>query len=102
MRSVLVEPVNYSKLEEYYDNLALLRDTITIPDYPELKAELDVFKSDFTLDGGADYSLQVGQQSGIQALCLVTYDLGPELYHRQPTIYYSFDRELMGDVHFSW
>ncbi len=93
MRSVLVEPVNYSKLEEYYDNLALLRDTITIPDYPELKAELDVFKSDFTLDGGADYSLQVGQQSGIQALCLVTHDLGPELYHRQPTIYYSFDRD---------
>ena len=84
-------------------NLALLMgDTITIPDYPELQAELDVFKSDFTLDGSADYSLQVAQQSGIQALCLVTYDLGAELiYRRQPSIYFSYDRDLMGDMHFS-
>jgi predicted phage terminase large subunit-like protein len=105
MRRVLVERVKYSKLEASYENLALLmeEDAITIPDYHELQAELDVFKSGFTFDGSADYSAQVAQQSGIHALCLVTYDISAALIHfrRQPSVYYSFDRDLIGDVHFS-
>lgn len=70
---------------------------ITIPAYPELQAEIDVFKSDFTFDGKADYSLQVAQQSGVQALCLVTYDLSAELMNalRRPSVYYNYDRDLI-------
>ncbi|MGA3198654.1 MAG: hypothetical protein ABSD89_04535 [Halobacteriota archaeon] len=77
---------------------------IAIPDYPLLQAELDVFKSDITLDGNADYSLQVAQQLGIHALCLVTYDLSWELlyYRTQPSVYYNYDRYLERDVRFSW
>jgi hypothetical protein len=83
MRGVWVERVKYSKLEASYENLALLmeEDAITIPDYHELQAELDVFKSGFTFDGSADYSAQVAQQSGIHALCLVTYDISAALIH---------------------
>jgi hypothetical protein len=93
-----------SKLEDSYENLALLMEMITIPDYRLLQAELDVFKSGITFDGSADYSLQVAQQSGIHALCLVTYDLSWELlyYRRQPSVYYNYDRYLEGDVRFSW
>ena len=103
MRRVYVERVKYSKLADSYENLALLREMITIPNYPGLQAELDVFKSGLTFDGSADYSLQVAQQSGIHALCLVTYDLSAELLHyrRQPSVYYNYDRYLEGDVHFS-
>jgi hypothetical protein len=38
------------------------------------------------------------EQSGIHALCLVTYDLTPELIDdlRQPSIYYSYDPDLVG------
>jgi hypothetical protein len=45
--------VKCPKLEASYENLALLmeEDVITIPDYHELQAELDVFKSGFTFDG---------------------------------------------------
>ena len=100
-----MERVKYSKLEASYENLALLmeEDAITIPDYHEPQAELDVFKSGFTFDGSADYSAQVAQQSGIHALCLVTYNVSAALIHfrRQPSVYYNFDRHLMGDVHFS-
>lgn len=73
-----------------------------IPDFPELRAELDVFKSAPTFDGSADYTLQAAQQSGIQALCLVTYDLGFELYTDQPSIYLNYDPDVVGgDMHFS-
>ncbi|MGB9371391.1 MAG: hypothetical protein WCB79_05620 [Halobacteriota archaeon] len=60
-----------------------------------------MFKSGFTFDERADYSLQVAQQSGIHVLCLVTHDLSAEPIHyrRQPSIYYSYDRYLIGDVH---
>jgi hypothetical protein len=105
MRGVWVERVKYSKLEAFYDNLALLMEegVITIPDYHELQAELDVFKSGFTFDGNADYSAQVAQ-SGIHALCLVTYDISAALIHfrRQPSIYFSYDQDLIGgNMHFS-
>jgi len=102
MQGVWVERVKFtrSKLEDSYDNLAALRayKMITVSGFSELQAELDVFKSALTLDESADYSLQVAQQSGIHALCLVTYDLTPELIDdlRQPSIYYSYDPELVG------
>ena len=62
-----------------------------------------MFKSGFAFDESADYSLQAAQQSGIHALCLVTHDLSAEPIHcrRQPSIYYSYDRHLIGDVHIS-
>jgi predicted phage terminase large subunit-like protein len=98
-RGVWVERVKFSKLEDSYENLAILRegDMITIPAYPELQAEMDVFKSDFTFDGNADYNLQVAQQSGIHALCLVTYDLSAELIDalRRPSVYYNYDPDLI-------
>ena len=106
MQGVWVERVNLtrSKLEYSYENLAALRayKMITVSGFSELQAELDVFKSALTLDGSADYSLQVAQQSGIHALCLVTYDLTPALIDdlRQPSIYYSFDPDLEGYIHF--
>ena len=82
MQGVWVERVTLtrSKLEDSYENLAALRayKMITVSGFSELQAELDVFKSGLTLDGSADYSLQVAQQSGIHALCLVTYDLTPD------------------------
>lgn len=107
MQGVLVERVKLtrSKLEDSYENLAMLRAyrLITVSGFPDLQAELDVFKSDLTFDESADYSLQVAQQSGIHALCLATYDLTPELIDdlRQPSIYYSYDPELEGYIHFS-
>jgi len=98
-RGVWVERVKFSKLEDSYENLAILRegDMITIPAYPELQAEMDVFKSDFTFDGNADYNLQVAQQSGIHALCLVTHDLSAELIDalRRPSVYYNYDPDLI-------
>ena len=77
---------------------------ITVSGLSELQAELDVFKSGLTFDESADYSLQVAQQSGIHALCLVAYDLTPGLIDdlRQPSIHYSYDPELEGYIHFSW
>ena len=76
MQGVWVERVTLtrSKLEDSYENLAALRAyrMITVSGFSELQAELDVFKSGLTLDESADYSLQVAQQSGIYALCLVT------------------------------
>ena len=77
-------------------------DKITVPAYPELQAELDVFKSAPTYDESADYSRQVAQQSGIDALCLATYDLTPGLvrYMTEPDIYYSYDPDLFGRINF--
>ena len=58
-------------------------------------AELSVFKSAFTYDEKPDYSLQVAQQSGIHALCLVTYDLDPTMFEYHPDIYYGFDEDRL-------
>jgi predicted phage terminase large subunit-like protein len=96
---VYVERVTGSERECCYDNLALLmeNDTITVPGYPELIAELDVFKSGPTYDESTDYSLQIAQQSAIDALCLATHDLTPELiyYLSHPSIYYSYDPDFV-------
>ena len=100
----LVERVARSKREYCYDNLALLmeNDMIAVPDYPDLKAELDVFKSGYTYDESADFSLQVAQQSAIDALCLVTHDITPGLirYLTQPSIYYSYDPDFVKGGYF--
>jgi hypothetical protein len=43
--------------------------------------------------------LQVAQQSGIHALCLVTYDVDPlVLSMPYDEVYYSYDRDLFGYV----
>jgi hypothetical protein len=79
-------------------------EMITILNCPLLQAKLDVFKSGITLDGSADYSLQVAQQLGIYSRCLVMYDLSWELlyYRTRPSVYYNYDRYLERDVRFSW
>jgi predicted phage terminase large subunit-like protein len=101
---VYVERIARSERKYCYDNLALLieNDTITVPGYPELTAELDVFKSAPTYDESADYGLQVAQQSAIDALCLVTHDLTPGLirYLTQPSIYYSYDPDFVKGGYF--
>jgi len=57
-----------------------------------------VFKSDFTYGEAPDYSLQVAQQSGIHALCLVIYDVDPSaLSMPYRDIYYSYDPDLIGN-----
>ena len=69
---------------------------ISYPPYPELISELDVFKSDFTFSEAPDYSLQIAQQSGIHALCLVTHDADPEVLSMPfEEIYYSYDRDFI-------
>jgi len=105
MQGIWVERVKLTR-SELDENLAMLSEyeMITVSGYPDLQAELDVFKSGFTFDESADYSLQVAQQSGIHALCLVTYDLTPELIDDlgRPSIYYNYDPDLVGYMHFSW
>ena len=101
LKGIDVERVKFSpqKLAAAYENLGMLisNRAISYPHYPELIAEFDVFKSDFTYGEAPDYSLQVAQQSGIHALCLVTYDVDP-LAASMPDeyIYYSYDRDLIG------
>ena len=76
-----------------YENLSQLIESrlITIPEYPELMAELSVFKSAFTYNETPDYSLQTAQQSGIDALCLVIHDADPTMWDYASDIFYSFD-----------
>ncbi len=85
------------ELAAAYENLSMLmrNRVISYPLYPELIAELDVFKSDFTFSGVPDYSLQIAQQSGIHALCLVTYDVDPEAPLTCEDVYYSYDPDLI-------
>lgn len=99
-KGVDVERVNLpaQKRAAAYENLGLMirKRTISYPYYPELIAELDVFKSDPTFSGAPDYSLQIAQQSGIHALCLVTYDVDPEPPVEYENVYYSYDPDLLG------
>jgi len=99
-KGVYVDRVTFDREERAaaYENLGMLisNRAITYPDYPELIAELDVFKSDFTYGEAPDYSLQVAQQSGILALCLVTYDVDPEaLSMSYEEVYYSYYPDLI-------
>jgi hypothetical protein len=78
MGRVWVERVKSSKIEDSYENLALLMgsDMITVLRYPKLQAEIDVFKSGCTFDDRADYGLQVAQLQGATP-CVLTYNLSP-------------------------
>jgi predicted phage terminase large subunit-like protein len=99
VRGVFVDRVKFStqKLAAAFENLSMLihNHIISYPRYPELMAELGVFKSDFTYGEAPDYSLQVAQQSGILALCLVTYDVAPEAPSMPIEVYYSYDFDLL-------
>jgi hypothetical protein len=89
---VWVERVAFTpqELAAAYENLGLLirNRVISYPRYPDLIAELEVFKSDFTFSGAPDYSTQTAQQSGIHGLCLVTYDVDAEPF---VDVYYSYE-----------
>ena len=91
---------NQKKLAEAYENLGMLirKRIISYPYDPELIAELDVFKSDLTFSGAPDYGLQIAQQSGIHALCLVTHDVDPE-QDRTPyeNVWYNYYPEQLYD-----
>ncbi len=99
LQGTYIQKVKFTKAKRdaAYDNLSLLieRQLITVPEYPELMAELSVFKSAFTYDEQPDYSLQIAQQSGIDVLCLVTHDLDPTMWEYHPDIYYSFDPDRL-------
>ena len=92
--------LNQKKLAEAYENLGMLirKRIISYPHDPELIAELDVFKSDFTYSGAPEYGLQIAQQSGIHALCLVTHDVDPE-QDRTPyeNVWYNYYPEQLYD-----
>jgi predicted phage terminase large subunit-like protein len=91
-------PMNRRKWAAAVENLSMLmrNGNVRFPHEPDLLAELEVFKSEFTLDESPDYSLQVAAQSSIHALCLSTFDLSPEAEKQrfEPSIYYSYDRDL--------
>jgi predicted phage terminase large subunit-like protein len=101
MKGVYVQrvPMTRKKWTAAYENLAMLmrNDYVSFPHEPDLLAELEVFRSDFTLDESPAYTLQIGAQSAIHALCLVTYDLSPEVVKQtfQPSIYYSYDPDMI-------
>jgi len=81
-KEVYAERIKFTskELAAAYENLGMLirERVISYPPCPELIAELDVFKSELTFSGVPDFSLQVAQQSAVQALCLATYDYEPE------------------------
>ncbi|MGZ4934325.1 MAG: hypothetical protein ACXV49_07485 [Halobacteriota archaeon] len=58
------------------ENLSMMMENgrISYPNDPDLIAELEVFKSDPSFSGTPDYTLQIGQDTAIRALCLVTHD----------------------------
>ena len=82
-----------------YENLSLLISykQIKIPNDPELLAQLEVFKSETRLDGRPDYSYQAGQNSAVRGLCLVTYNVYPDI----EAATYDLDEGDEGNVH-SW
>jgi predicted phage terminase large subunit-like protein len=101
-KGVFVKPVKLSQKElaAAYENLGMLirKRIISYPYIPELIAELDVFKSDLTFSGAPDYTTQIAQQSGIHALCLVTYEVDPEdSYDPYENIWYHYVPEQLDD-----
>jgi hypothetical protein len=89
--------MNQQAWTQAYENLSLLihYKQITLPDDPDLLAELEVFRSETRLDARPDYSLQAGQSSAIRAICLVTYNVHPEIEAKT----YGFKgKELPDDV----
>jgi hypothetical protein len=101
-KGVYVVPIkfNQKKLSSAYENLGMLirNRVISYPYDPELIAELEVFKSDFTYSGAPDYTTQIAQQSGIHALCLVTSDVNPEQdYSPHEKVWYHYYPEQLDD-----
>jgi predicted phage terminase large subunit-like protein len=98
-KDVYVQKVKFTKATKTaaYENLSQLIESrlVTIPEFPELMAELSVFTSAFTYNERPDYSLQTAQQSGIDALCLVTYDVDPPPWKCELGIFYSYDPERL-------
>jgi predicted phage terminase large subunit-like protein len=96
-KGVYVDRVQLTKKEwaSAYENLALLINNglISYPDYPELIAELEVFKSDYTFDGTPDYTLQIAQDAAVRALCIVTFEINPQEIIMADDVYYSYDTE---------
>ncbi|MEI7827693.1 MAG: phage terminase large subunit [Euryarchaeota archaeon] len=94
-KGVYVKRVKFNPQESAaaYENLGMLihNRVISYPYIPALIAELEVFKSDFTFDSVPDYSLQTAQQSGIHALCLVTYRVDPQRLSVSSGDVYGFD-----------
>ena len=91
---------NQKKLAAAYENLGMLirKRIISYPYDPELIAELDVFKSDLTFSGAPEYGLQIAQQSGIHALCLVIHDVDPEQdWDPYENVWYNYDPEQLYD-----
>ncbi len=101
-KGVYVQRVKSSQkaLTSAYENLGMLirKRIISFPHNPELIAELEVFKSDFTYSGAPDYTTQIAQQSGIHALCLVTSDVNPEQdYSPYENVFYHYVPEQLHD-----
>ncbi|MGZ4892274.1 MAG: hypothetical protein ACXV2B_08495 [Halobacteriota archaeon] len=66
-------------------------ERISYPNDPDLIAELEVFRSEFTATGAPDYSVQRGQDTAVRALCLVTYDLSAEEFDWMwGAVYYNY------------
>ena len=107
VKGVYVERVklNKAQMAATYENLSMLmrQHLITFPKHDELLAELEAFKSEFTWDESPLYSSQIAQQSAIHALVLATYDVTPEeiKYYSQPSVYYSYDPDLVPGGRFS-
>ena len=90
--------LSQKELAAAYENLGMLirKCIISYPYDPELIAELDVFKSDFTYSGAPDYTAQIAQQSGIHALCLVTHEVDPEQDWDPYDVWYHYYPEDLG------
>jgi predicted phage terminase large subunit-like protein len=99
LKGVYIEKIKFNRasIAAAYENLSqLIRNKlIDVPEYPELMAELNVFRSEDTFDETPDYTTQIAQQSAINALALCTYDLDPTMWEYKPDIYYGFDEDRL-------
>jgi predicted phage terminase large subunit-like protein len=95
LKGVYIEKIKFNRasIAAAYENLSqLIRNKlIDVPEYPELMAELNVFRSEDTFDETPDYTTQIAQQSAIDALALCTYDLDPTMWEYKPDIWAPFE-----------
>jgi hypothetical protein len=95
LKGVYIEKIKFNRasIAAAYENLSqLIRNKlIDVPEYPELMAELNVFRSEDTFDETPDYTTQIAQQSAINALALCTYDLDPTMWEYKPDIWAPFE-----------
>ena len=99
LKGTYIQKIEFDKARfaAAYENLSqLIRNrVIDIPEYPELMAELNVFRSEFTFDEAPDYTTQIAQQSAINALALCTYDLDPTMWEYHPDIWAPFEFDIV-------